>query len=982
MPDIKSLYNAVKQHNQPSTINAYTEAVNDLYENHPVDYISNLEYIITSNIGLKTLKPFIEKYGLPIVAYDYVMECLDGCLEKAKANVANNIIDTYTEAVNDLAAYKEKYGNCFNMYAYQSITEGKMFDSLRKGIANSKFGGMLIHKFSAFINAEVRFFNTLKNTLVTMVNDKSITLETIDQVSKRFQQEYNIEIITTNKNRLLMQSLGGAAAMIVSSNMYDRLKAGESVSRNDLQLDTFSITPSNKKKFIIINPDIIAKMMMKTDAESVELVLKHEYGHMLTFEKIPMSEMSKYNKVVTEITMNLLKLKMASTGKLTTKQLYAEINYLYYTRLLPESMANEAVSIDPKKLATITSGATPTGKLPPAVAHIIDNIFTKNGYEPVPSKALATTESFDQYLESVLVGNYIRSYYGFNSKCVQNRKLVKGMIDEFGESAIPDMLITADQIGESAVNQVISYLNKTYITEGLMPETVLLSPQTATFFTSLSEAVQDVKQSDATVKYLESISPYTYHTLSKAALKKYDDAYQESVRTGSNMKDSIYTVADVKAIYDFISYNEMKITMLESEDKRKQLQSEIYSLYESIDGYISESGDIEVQEEAFIGHHATGKIPSYLAKHHDMSYAGDGDISDDNSDDIEKYRRPSASIPAEEPQITNKTEPASASIVDDKDTNNDNDDDDEKDMSPAEKRAINNYYYYTYTNSNNRNTNSFNRRTSNIDNHSRNDNHSTHDNSVRDNHSVTDDHSKLFVPPDKKTVSEMFSLDINNVLGLNTLMENTHPDELASFIESSIIANAFTLTEATGDADDMKPESDHPIKDTLTDIDRATVHAQQEIKRKVQNVQNAGRALVKPVKRTQAWVSSMVDKWKDADETRAKEELADPHARSGLMKAIKYAIAGGSLAKAGLLFNPIFMFLASKKFFGKSKKNRRLRDEMIGEIKTELEILDEKIKDAGYNNNNKEKYKLMRLKNEIQKKLIRVGGTERERSLI
>lgn len=197
-------------------------------------------------------------------------------------------------------------------------------------------------------------------------------------------------------------------------------------------------------------------------------------------------------------------------------------------------------------------------------------------------------------------------------------------------------------------------------------------------------------------------------------------------------------------------------------------------------------------------------------------------------------------------------------------------------------------------------------------------------------------------------------------------------DKLSDDYENLPSTKAYT--EAVGDADDDKPESDHPIKDILTDIDRATVKKQQAMKKKVQDMQNVGRAMMKPVNRTKEWVGNMIGKWKDADETNIKERMADPHARSNLFSAIKKSIVGGSLLKAGLLLNPVFLFLTVTRGIGKNKREFRIRNEMIGEIKTEIQIIDEKIKDADSKGDNKAKYQLMRFKNELNKKLLRVGG--------
>ena len=180
-----------------------------------------------------------------------------------------------------------------------------------------------------------------------------------------------------------------------------------------------------------------------------------------------------------------------------------------------------------------------------------------------------------------------------------------------------------------------------------------------------------------------------------------------------------------------------------------------------------------------------------------------------------------------------------------------------------------------------------------------------------------------------------------------------------------------------GEADDDKPTSDNPIRDFGIELDKKMTAGQQAAKRKVQDVVNVGRVFMKPAKRTSQWISNMVGQWKSKDETAIKEKLADPHARSGLLKAIRAAIVGGSLFKAHLLFNPIFMGLALLRRKDLKGKEVRLRNEMMGELKAEVEIIEEKIKQADSAGDHKAKYQLMRLKNELNKKILRVGGGKR-----
>lgn len=198
--------------------------------------------------------------------------------------------------------------------------------------------------------------------------------------------------------------------------------------------------------------------------------------------------------------------------------------------------------------------------------------------------------------------------------------------------------------------------------------------------------------------------------------------------------------------------------------------------------------------------------------------------------------------------------------------------------------------------------------------------------------------------------------------------------ELMDFAEKSSKAPEIDPEEEDPNADPERPTSDHPVKDTIQDIDRILTKKGAAAKKKVNDAINVGRVVTKPVKRTIGWIDNIINRLKDANETKVKEQLADPHSRSAIFKAIKAAIRAGALYKAGLLLNPIFLFLAVTNTVSKRRKNIRLRSEVIGQLKAELEVTEEKIRDADRSGDNSAKYKLMRFKTELEKKLIRVGG--------
>ena len=115
MKDIRSLYLAAKNSQSAGDIDQYRSAVMEMTE-RPLDYLSGLEYIISSSVGLDTLGPFIEKYGLAIPVYEQVKETVCSCRDKAKAKEKD--ATKYDEAVEMLESYGKKYAKLIDMYGF------------------------------------------------------------------------------------------------------------------------------------------------------------------------------------------------------------------------------------------------------------------------------------------------------------------------------------------------------------------------------------------------------------------------------------------------------------------------------------------------------------------------------------------------------------------------------------------------------------------------------------------------------------------------------------------------------------------------------------------------------------------------------------------------------------------------------------------------------------------------------------------------
>ena len=347
----------------------------------------------------------------------------------------------------------------------------------------------------------------------------------------------------------------------------------------------------------------------------------------------------------------------------------------------------------------------------------------------------------------------------------------------------------------------------------------------------------------------------------------------------------------------------------------------------------------------------TGKAPGYLKNNHDLSYGEDDDT--DNSDDVgdDIFGDHIDDTPKE--KKTSKTDPEPYQY--------DDIDDDSPDNAEKDKPASGaNYYYYNYnyTNSNNTSSKSHNDYST----------HTSHDSHDKKYHTINNTNSNNVT----KTV------DSHNQKNDNSTNKRVHSHDYGDHHEESV----QLYHEEVGDADDNKPESDNPIRDTMMDIDQKVSEGIGSLKRGAGKVRQTARAVTKPFKRVLNFIDAQIEKWRDSNENDIKEQLADPHQSNSLIKAFKSAVKYGAIYKAGLLLNPIFIFLAAAKHLDSRNNKFRIRNEMIGELKTELQVLEEKIKDADANKDRKAKYQMMRLKNELTKKLIRVGGTGDMKNMI
>lgn len=530
---------------------------------------------------------------------------------------------------------------------------------------------------------------------------------------------------------------------------------------------------------------------------------------------------------------------------------------------------------------------------------------------------------FGQYMESAQIRLYLETYYHFTNG-IQNSHLTKGMLERFHEMAIPDLLMLADSMGESAVLQTLDYVAQ---------ESAVQDP---TFCELILESVECLHLEHYQGAVRNWFGKRALSTLVQETVNRTNTEYREHVLAGDYNYSIPYTGKEIGQMLNLIALKEYQLCGITDESILMEHFDNILDLYQELDGLVTESGDVIEEDSADLVNllpqqkayqedlswantldKKTSDVPGYLGSNHDASKIGEGD---GDSDD---YRRPSNHTSSEPSYSEDDSEEDIPSDP------NDDDSDSENMPSDGNKGNVTNYYYYTYTNSLNRNQNSFNKRL---------------DNSRHDDNRVTN------------------------------ITHGPHHN-----INHTYASDGTPKLEAADPAAPDKPESDHPIRDTMMDLDRKAAQGRQKIKHGMQTVQQAAIAAARPIKKTDQWIMKTISKWKDAKENRIKEQMADPHARKNLYSAIKRLIIEGSLLKAGLLLNPVFIMLR----ISNAKKAKWMRQEIISELKTEMEIVNEKIQDQPNTpEGNANKYKLMRFRNELNKKLLRVGGGKGMEKLI
>lgn len=144
-------------------------------------------------------------------------------------------------------------------------------------------------------------------------------------------------------------------------------------------------------------------------------------------------------------------------------------------------------------------------------------------------------------------------------------------------------------------------------------------------------------------------------------------------------------------------------------------------------------------------------------------------------------------------------------------------------------------------------------------------------------------------------------------------------------------------------------------------------------KEKGEEIKGAAKAVGAIPLKVKDDIDESIKKWDAMDDERRRKYIVKPGFRKKAFRNLKLAMLYGASASYSLLMIPITMIA---RHYSK-QKDRRIRNQLAHELTTEIDICKEKIQDAASNGDNKEKYKLMRIKSKLEQERKRVLANSR-----
>lgn len=194
--------------------------------------------------------------------------------------------------------------------------------------------------------------------------------------------------------------------------------------------------------------------------------------------------------------------------------------------------------------------------------------------------------------------------------------------------------------------------------------------------------------------------------------------------------------------------------------------------------------------------------------------------------------------------------------------------------------------------------------------------------------------------------------------------ENTDPEDVTD--DEIDQMNQSVNSDDTGDDIGKKPVAPPANNKQIASMDKeAKAFAKKQTGRKKIGFFGKIKSVPKGVHER---IQQEVNKYDEMDDKRRKEFFTQPGFRKKWFRNLKLAILYGGAATYKITMVPVVALL---RHFSK-QKDRRMRNELVRELETEIKVADEKINDANANGDLKEKYRLIRIKDQLTAEKNRV----------
>lgn len=183
------------------------------------------------------------------------------------------------------------------------------------------------------------------------------------------------------------------------------------------------------------------------------------------------------------------------------------------------------------------------------------------------------------------------------------------------------------------------------------------------------------------------------------------------------------------------------------------------------------------------------------------------------------------------------------------------------------------------------------------------------------------------------------------------------------------------------DEDDPIPELSPPQKRNIFQrIQNKAIDTNVKFKKKVANAKrkrvdarNAAKASASIPKSVTSSIKRTVDDWDEMDDNRRKEYMIKPGFRKKYFRALKLCIVHYGAFAINPVLNIVLLICQRA---GKSK-DKRIKNELIRELRAEIDVTNEKIEDAKSNGDNKQKYQLMRINEKLKAEVVRLEANSK-----